>query len=48
MNEPLPRGGETRLVLTHLVQPADADFMGNTPGGPVLPHQGGRGRHRPH
>jgi uncharacterized protein (TIGR00369 family) len=36
MNEPLPRGSETRLVLTHHMQPADANFMGNIHGGIVL------------
>jgi uncharacterized protein (TIGR00369 family) len=36
MNEPLPRGSETRLVLTHLMQPADANFMGNIHGGIIM------------
>jgi len=36
MNEPLPRGSETRLVLTHHMQPADANFMGNIHGGIVM------------
>ena len=36
MNEPLPRGSETRLVLTHHMQPADANFMGNIHGGIMM------------
>ena len=36
MNAPLPRGSETRLVLTHLMQPADANFMGNIHGGIMM------------
>jgi uncharacterized protein (TIGR00369 family) len=36
MNEPLPRGSETSLVLTHLMQPADANFMGNIHGGIIM------------
>jgi acyl-CoA hydrolase len=36
MNEPLPRGSETSLVLTHLMQPADANFMGNIQGGIMM------------
>ena len=36
MNEPLPRGSETRLVLTHLMQPAEANFMGNIHGGIIM------------
>ena len=36
MNEPLPRGSETSLVLTHLMQPADANFMGNIHGGIMM------------
>ena len=36
MNEPLPRGSETCLVLTHHMQPADANFMGNIHGGIVM------------
>lgn len=30
MNEPLPRGSETSLVLTHLTQPADANYIAGT------------------
>ncbi len=33
---PLPRGSETSLVLTHLMQPADANFMGNIHGGIIM------------
>lgn len=36
MTEPLPRGSETSLVLTHLMQPADANFMGNIHGGVMM------------
>lgn len=36
MNEPLPRGSETSLVLTHQMQPVDANFMGNIHGGVIL------------
>jgi acyl-CoA hydrolase len=36
MNEPLPRGSETSLVLTHLMQPADANYMGNIHGGVIM------------
>jgi acyl-CoA hydrolase len=36
LNEPLPRGSETSLVLTHLMQPADANFMGNIHGGVIM------------
>jgi acyl-CoA hydrolase len=36
VNEPLPRGSETCLVLTHLMQPADANFMGNIHGGIMM------------
>jgi len=36
MNEPLPRGSETSLELTHLMQPADANFMGNIHGGIIM------------
>jgi acyl-CoA hydrolase len=36
MNDPLPRGSETSLVLTHLMQPADANFMGNIHGGIIM------------
>ena len=36
MNEPLPRGSETSLVLTHLMQPADANYMGNIHGGTIM------------
>ncbi len=36
MNEPLPRGSETSLVLTHQMQPIDANFMGNIHGGVIL------------
>ena len=36
MNEPLPRGSETSLVLTHLMQPADANYMGNIHGGILM------------
>ena len=34
--EPLPRGSETSLVLTHLTQPADANYMGNIHGGIIM------------
>ena len=33
MTEPLPRGSETSLSLTHLMLPSDANFMGNIHGG---------------
>jgi uncharacterized protein (TIGR00369 family) len=36
VNEPLPRGSETSLVLTHLTQPADANYMGNIHGGIIM------------
>ena len=36
MKEPLPRGSETSLVLTHLMQPAEANFMGNIHGGIIM------------
>lgn len=36
MTDPLPRGSETSLVLAHLMQPADANFMGNIHGGVVM------------
>jgi acyl-CoA hydrolase len=36
VNAPLPRGSETSLVLTHLMQPADANFMGNIHGGTIM------------
>ncbi len=36
MNDPLPRGSETSLVLTHLMQPADANYMGNIHGGIIM------------
>ncbi len=36
MNDPLPRGSETSLVLTYLMQPADANFMGNIHGGIIM------------
>jgi acyl-CoA hydrolase len=36
MTDPLPRGSETSLVLTHLMQPADANFMGNIHGGTIM------------
>jgi len=36
MTNPLPRGSETSLVLTHLMQPADANFMGNIHGGTIM------------
>lgn len=36
MTEPLPRGSETSLVLTHLMQPADANYMGNIHGGIIM------------
>ena len=36
MNEPLPRGSETSLILTHLTQPADANYMGNIHGGIIM------------
>ena len=36
MNEPLPRGSEASLVLTHFMQPADANFMGNIQGGIMM------------
>ena len=36
MTDPLPRGSETSLVLTHLMQPADANFMGNIHGGIIM------------
>jgi len=36
MKEPLPRGSETSLVLTHLMQPADANYLGNIHGGIIM------------
>lgn len=36
MEEPLPRGSETSLVLTHVMQPADANFMGTIHGGAIM------------
>jgi uncharacterized protein (TIGR00369 family) len=36
MIEPLPRGTESSLVLTHLMQPADANYMGNIHGGVIM------------
>jgi acyl-CoA hydrolase len=36
MANPLPRGSETSLVLTHLMQPSDANFMGNIHGGAMM------------
>lgn len=36
MTEPLPRGSETSLVLAHLMQPEDANFMGNIHGGTIM------------
>jgi uncharacterized protein (TIGR00369 family) len=36
MNEPLPRGSETSLVLTHLMQPMDANYLGNIHGGVIM------------
>ncbi len=36
MTHPPPRGSETSLVLTHLMQPADANFMGNIHGGVIM------------
>jgi len=36
MTDPLPRGSETSLVLSHLMQPADANFMGNIHGGTIM------------
>lgn len=36
MTEPLPRGSETSLVLTHLMQPADANYLGNIHGGVIM------------
>lgn len=36
MNDPLPRGSETSLTLTHQMQPADANFMGNIHGGTIM------------
>lgn len=36
MTGPLPRGSETSLVLTHLMQPADANFLGNIHGGIMM------------
>ena len=34
--EPRPRGTETSLVLTHLMQPLDANYMGNIHGGIIM------------
>ena len=36
VTEPLPRGSETSLVLTHLMQPLDANYMGNIHGGIIM------------
>ncbi len=36
MNQPLPRGSETSLVLTHLMQPMDANYLGNIHGGVIM------------
>lgn len=36
MAMPLPPGSETSLVLTHLMQPADANFMGSIHGGTIM------------
>ncbi len=36
MAVPLPPGSETSLVLTHLMQPADANFMGSIHGGTIM------------
>ena len=36
MTEPLPRGSETSLVLTHLMQPMDANYLGNIHGGVIM------------
>lgn len=36
MNEPLPRGTESSLILTHLMQPADANYLGNIHGGVIM------------
>jgi uncharacterized protein (TIGR00369 family) len=36
VNEPVPRGSETSLILTHLTQPADANYMGNIHGGIIM------------
>ena len=36
MDDATPRGSETSLVLTHLMQPADANFMGNIHGGTIM------------
>lgn len=33
---PLPRGSETSLVLTHLMMPADANYMGMIHGGIIM------------
>jgi len=34
--DPLPRGSETSLVLTHLMMPADANYMGRIHGGIIM------------
>ncbi len=34
--KPLPRGSETSLVLTHLMMPADSNYMGNIHGGIIM------------
>lgn len=36
MTHPLPRGSETSLVTARLMQPADANFMGNIHGGFIM------------
>ena len=35
-SEPRPRGTETSLVLTHLMQPMDANYLGNIHGGVIM------------
>ncbi len=35
-DEPRPRGTETSLVLTHLMQPMDANYLGNIHGGVIM------------
>ena len=34
--DPLPPGSETNLVLTHLMMPADANYMGSIHGGIIM------------
>jgi len=36
VDQPLPPGSETSIVLTYLMQPADANFMGNIHGGTLM------------